>query len=149
MQPETQLAWIESLRRFGSRNARRQLPRDGIPVARGTVARVFRTRSLQGLRRGRRAHTTIPELAAHPPDDLVQRHSTATRPNQRWVADLTDVATWRGLVGVASRIGDRGNANAPVLAETINGRYKTEVIHHLGPWKGREGVEYATLEWVA
>ncbi len=29
------------------------------------------------------------------------------------------------------------------------GLYKAEVIHQLGPWKGLEDVEQATLEWVA
>jgi putative transposase len=52
-------------------------------------------------------------------------------------------------VGITSRVGSRGDAYDNALAETINGRYKAEVIHHLGPWKGLEDVEYATLEWVA
>ena len=34
------------------------------------------------------------------------------------------------------------------LAETIIGLYKTEVIHHKGPWVRAEQVEHATLEWV-
>jgi len=35
-----------------------------------------------------------------------------------------------------------------VLAETINGLYKTEVIRHYGPWNNIDEVEYATLDWV-
>jgi len=35
-----------------------------------------------------------------------------------------------------------------VLAETINGLYKTEVIRHHGPWRGVDQVEHATAEWV-
>lgn len=35
------------------------------------------------------------------------------------------------------------------MAETINGLYKAEVIHRRGPWKSREAVELAILEWVA
>lgn len=34
------------------------------------------------------------------------------------------------------------------LAETINGLYKAELIHRRAPWKTREAVELATLEWV-
>jgi transposase InsO family protein len=34
------------------------------------------------------------------------------------------------------------------MAETINGLYKTEVIHKRGPWRTVDEVEYATLEWV-
>lgn len=51
--------------------------------------------------------------------------------------------------GIESSVGRRGDAYDNALAETINGLYKAEVIHHLGPWKGLEDVEYATLEWVA
>ncbi len=35
------------------------------------------------------------------------------------------------------------------LAETINGLYKAELIHRRAPWKTKETVELATLEWVA
>ncbi len=34
------------------------------------------------------------------------------------------------------------------FAETINGPFKSEVIHRRGPWRRFEAVEYATLEWV-
>jgi hypothetical protein len=34
------------------------------------------------------------------------------------------------------------------LAETINGLHKAELIHRRGPWKARESVELATLQWV-
>jgi len=35
------------------------------------------------------------------------------------------------------------------LAETINGLYKAELIHRRAPWKTKEAVELATLQWVA
>jgi len=31
----------------------------------------------------------------------------------------------------------------------VIGLFKTEEIHRRGPWKGLEGVEFATLEWGA
>ena len=34
------------------------------------------------------------------------------------------------------------------LAETINGLYKAQLIHRRAPWKTREAVELATLNWV-
>ena len=36
--------------------------------------------------------------------------------------------------------------NAP--AETVNGRYKAELIHPQGPWTSVGEVELATLRWV-
>ncbi len=48
----------------------------------------MRRMGLQGVIRGRKARTTIPdEVSAHPAD-LVQRDFAADRPNQLWVADL-------------------------------------------------------------
>ena len=45
-------------------------------------------------------------------------------------------------------MGSRGDSYDNALAETINGLYKTELIHRRGPWKSRESVELATLQWV-
>jgi len=50
--------------------------------------------------------------------------------------------------GVDASVGTTGDSYDNALAETIIGLYKTEIIHQRGPWKGRESVEYATLEWV-
>lgn len=36
-----------------------------------------------------------------------------------------------------------------VLAETINGLYKTALLHRRAPRKTREAIELATLEWVS
>ncbi len=46
-------------------------------------------------------------------------------------------------------VGSRGDSYDNALAETINGLYKAELIHRRAPWKTREAVEIATLEWVA
>jgi putative transposase len=45
-------------------------------------------------------------------------------------------------------VGSRGDSYDNALAETINGLYKAELIHKQGPWKNRESVELATLNWV-
>jgi transposase InsO family protein len=49
--------------------------------------------------------------------------------------------------GIEPSVGSRGDSYA--LAETINGLYKAELIHRRAPWRNREAVEIATLEWVA
>ena len=50
--------------------------------------------------------------------------------------------------GIEPSVGSRGDSYDNALAETINGLYKTELIHRRGPWKSRESVELATLQWV-
>ncbi len=51
--------------------------------------------------------------------------------------------------GIAPSVGSKGDSYDNALAETINGLYKAELIHRRGPWKRRESVELATLEWVS
>src|SRR5215208_7209527 len=51
-------------------------------------------------------------------------------------------------VGAVPSVGSRGDSYDNALAESFNGLYKTELIHHRGPWRGLEDVEYATLEYV-
>ena len=51
--------------------------------------------------------------------------------------------------GIAPSVGSKGDSYDNALAETINGLYKAELIHRRGPWKTRESVELATLEWVS
>lgn len=51
-------------------------------------------------------------------------------------------------IGIEASVGSVGDAYDNALAETINGLFKAEVIWSRGPWRNREAVEYATLEWV-
>lgn len=172
---------------------------------------------IEGVRRGKRVRTTIPDTFSPCPRDLVRRVFHADRPNRLWVADFTYVSTWQGWLyvafvidafakrivgwrasssmttdfvldaleqalydrrprpdvglihhsdrgsqyvsiryserlgeaGINPSVGNTGDAYDNALAETINGLYKTEVIHKRGPWKTKAAVELATLEWVS
>jgi len=52
------------------------------------------------------------------------------------------------VAGIEPSVGSRGDSYDNALAETINGLYKTELIHRRAPWKTKESVELATLQWV-
>ena len=94
--------WKENLGVYGVRKVWHQLKREGVKVARCTVARLMRSMDLEGARRGRRfKRTTVVDEAAERPLDLVERDFTADRPNQLWVSDLTYVPTWQGFAYVA------------------------------------------------
>jgi len=86
---------------YGARKVWRQMNRESTSVARCTVERLMRELGLEGVRRGKKRYTTIPDEAAPRPADLVDRDFKAKRPNKLWVADLTYVATWSGFVYVA------------------------------------------------
>ena len=78
-----------------------QLNREGVRVARCTIARLMRELGLRGVVRGKPKYTTVPADEAERPRDLVDRRFSAGAPNRLWVADLTYVRTWSGFVYVA------------------------------------------------
>jgi putative transposase len=86
---------------YGVRKVWRQLLREGVDVARCTVARLMRDMGLQGAIRGKRVRTTVSDKKAVCPLDHVKRQFHAPAPNRLWVSDFTYVATWTGFVYVA------------------------------------------------
>ena len=50
--------------------------------------------------------------------------------------------------GIAPSIGSVGDAYDNAMAESTIGLYKTELIYRQGPWRTREQVEIATLEYI-
>ena len=101
LRTEIRRVYEENFRVYGVRKVWRQLLREGIAVARCTVARLMRTMGLQGVVRGKTVRTTISNAAAPCPLDRVNRHFKAPRPNALWVSDFTYVTTWAGFVYVA------------------------------------------------
>jgi len=207
--------WEDNYQVYGYRKIWHALLRNGVDVARCTVARLMKCLKIEGIRRSKRVKTTQPGLPNTCPLDLVNRDFRADQPNELWVADCTYVSTWQGFAYVAFVIdtfadrivgwkmsssqttdfvldaleqalvdrdvaveelihhSDRGSqyvsiayterlADAGIkpsvvsvgdsydnaLAETINGLYKTELIYNLGPWKSKNALELATLNWV-
>jgi transposase InsO family protein len=89
-------------RAYGARKTWKELRRRDVDVGRDRVVRLMRQEGLVGYRRGRKHRTTIPnEAAVDRARDLLQRDFTATRPNEKWVADLTYIRTWNGFVYLA------------------------------------------------
>ena len=70
-------------------------------VARCTVERLMGDLGLRGVRRARSPRTTRSAPREQCPADLVERHFSAFRPNELWVADITYVRTFSGWVYVA------------------------------------------------
>ena len=87
---------------YGARKTWKELKRRQVEVGRDQVARVMREHGLVGKLRGGKKRTTIPDEAAiERARDLLQRDFTATRPNEKWVADLTYIRTWNGFCYLA------------------------------------------------
>jgi putative transposase len=84
---------------YGYRRMWKTLRRAGEQVPRCRVQRLMKSHGIQGAkRRGKPWRTTKPDLQAARRPDLVQRDFSASRPNELWVADLSYLRCWEGLV---------------------------------------------------
>ncbi|WP_425341394.1 IS3 family transposase [Escherichia coli] len=100
LKKEIQRVYDENHKVYGVRKVWRQLLREGIRVARCTVARLMAVMGLAGVLRGKKVRTTISRKTVAT-GDRVNRQFVAERPDQLWVADFTYVSTWQGFVYVA------------------------------------------------
>ena len=84
---------------YGSWRMWKALLRSGEQVGRGRVERLMRGNGIQGAkRRGKPWRTTISDVEAFRPPDLVQRDFAASRPDETWFADFTYLRCWEGVV---------------------------------------------------
>ena len=99
--PHSQQVWQTNFQVYGADKVWRQLPREGIEVARCTVERLMRRLGWRGVMRGKVIRPTYGDAQTPCPLDRVNRIFKADRPNQLWVSDFTYVSTWQGFVYVA------------------------------------------------
>ncbi|HBN0644462.1 TPA: IS3 family transposase [Escherichia coli] len=152
---EIQRVYDENHQVYGVRKVWRQLLREGIRVARCTVARLMAVMRLAGVLRGKKVRTTISRKAVAA-GDRVNRQFVAERPDQLWVADFTYVSTWRGFVYVAFIIdvfagyivGWRGSSSMETtfvldaLEQALWARRPSGTVHH-----SDKGSQYVSLAY--
>jgi transposase InsO family protein len=155
---EIRRVFAENFGVYGVRKVWHQLQREGIDVARCTVARLMRQMGLQGVVRGKSIRTTVSDAAAPCPRDRVNRQFNAPRPNALWVSDFTDVATWSGFVYVAFVIDAFArrivgwrvsrSARAEFVLDALE-----QALHDRQPWRtslihpSDRGVQYVSLKY--
>ena len=143
---------------YGVRKVWRQMKREGIEVARCTVARLMRRLGLKGVVRGKSIRTTVSDAAAPCPLDRVNRQFRTPRPNALWVSDFTYVATWSGFVYVAFVIDTFArrivgwrvsrSARADFVLDALE-----QALHDRQPWRANlihhsdRGVQYVSIRY--
>ena len=101
LRPEIERVWEQNYKVYGVRKVWHQMKREGFDVARCTVARLMKDLGLEGVIRGKKARTTIPDKSQPCPLDKVNRQFRVPAPDMLWVSDFTYAATWQGFVYVA------------------------------------------------
>lgn len=101
LDPEIRRIHTENYSVYGVRKMHQSMRRVGCEIGRDHVGRLMKLAGVEGVRRGRTPVTTKPTGDPDARPDLVERHFVAERPNQLWVADITDVRILTGFCYVA------------------------------------------------
>jgi putative transposase len=147
LKTEIRRVYEENFRVYGVRKVWRQLLREGIAVARCTVARLMRAMGLQGIVRGKTVRTTISNAAAPCPLDRVNRQFKAPRPNTLWVSDVAfviDVFARRIVGWRVSRTAHAGFV-LDALEQALHQRRPVRgsgLVHH-----SDRGVQYVSIKY--
>lgn len=87
--------------RYGSPRIHAQLRDEGISLGRKRVVRLMKQAQLAAHHTTHRVVTTHTDPAATPADTVLDRDFEAQRPNEKWVADVTYIATGSGWMYLA------------------------------------------------
>jgi len=146
---------LRSRRTYGAPRVHGQLKRAGCRVGRKRVARLMADNRLVGAHARRKWRRG--KIRVAPAPDLLKRDFTATRPNERWVADITEFATDEGklfLAGVRDlyskalvgwSMSDRATSELVIDAVVMAvGRREPDgpLIHHAD-----QGTQYTALDF--
>ncbi len=141
---------------YGEPRMTRELIARGHHVNPKRVARLMREAGLQGVSRRKSTRTTRRDRENQVAPDLVERDFTAQGPDQLWVADITYVPTWSGvlflavvldawsrrIVGWAMASHLRTDLVLEALNMALSSRQPDEVIHH-----SDQGSQYTAIDF--
>jgi len=99
--PKLEALWKRNYSVYGRRKLTKAARKHGHDVGRDQVARLMRTLGIRGASRSKKRFTTKSDPTHVRAPDLIKRDFTASRPNEKWVADFTYCSTWSGIVYVA------------------------------------------------
>ena len=146
--------WKRPRRSYGTPRIHADLANDGIRVGHKRVAWLMRTAGIQGITHRRRYRTAASDETSRQAPDLMQRRFKADAPNEIWVADITEIPTWEGvmylaavqdvwsrrIVGWALQSHMRTELVSEALNMAISQRSPTEVVHH-----SDQGTQYTSV----
>lgn len=149
LKPEIERVFDENLSVYGVRKVWHPTRREGFEIARCTVARLMKEIGIEGVTRGKKPKTSIPDRALPCSLDRGNRQFQAPAPNMLWVSDFTYVAF---VIDVFARriVGWRASrtANAGLVLDALE-----QAIHQRRPAQDKlvhhsdRGSQYLSIKY--
>ena len=90
-------AWLKSRKTYGYRRVTLALQQQGHEINHKAVLRLMQKINIRSVARKRKPYKKVTQLDTyHRYENVLNRDFTATKPNQKWVTDISYVMTQRG-----------------------------------------------------
>jgi putative transposase len=99
--PEIRAIHSRSRKTYGSPRVHAELTADGFRVGKNRVARLMRVENLRGQRKQKQPRTTNSQHSHPVAPNHLNREFHTTRPNEKWLADITYIPTAEGWLYLA------------------------------------------------
>jgi putative transposase len=99
--PEIRAIHNQSRKTYGSPRVHAELKEAGCKVGKNRVARLMRAANLRGQRKRKQPRTTDSQHSYPVVPNRLNREFQATRPNEKWLADITYIPTAEGWLYLA------------------------------------------------
>ena len=101
LMPEIRAIHSRSRKTYGSPRVHAELKEGGFRVGKNRVARLMRAEHLRGQRKTKQPRTTDSQHSHPVAPNRLNRDFHATRPNEKWLADITYIPTAEGWLYLA------------------------------------------------
>lgn len=101
LMPAIRAIHMRSRKIYGSPRVHAELKEGGFCVGKNRVARLMRAENLQGRRKKKQPRTTNSQHSYPVAPNRLNREFQATRPNEKWLADITYIPTAEGWLYLA------------------------------------------------
>jgi putative transposase len=142
---------------YGYRKVHEELLAEGVPCCEDTVRQVMRENGLKSKVKRKFVITTDSDHAEPVAENILDRDFSADRPNEKWVADITYIATaegWLYLAAVMDLFSRRivGWATSDTIDAALTCSALRRAIEQRGPEAGLlhhsdRGVQYASRDY--
>jgi len=99
--PEIRAIYNRSRKTYGRPRVHAELRACGFRAGKNRVARLMRAENLRGRRKRKQPHTTDSQHSHPVAPNRLNREFRATRPNEKWLADITYIPTAEGWLYLA------------------------------------------------
>lgn len=99
--PKIRAIHSQSRKTYGSPRVHAELIANGLRIGKNRVARLMRQENLRGQRKKKQPHTTNSQHSHPVAPNRLNREFHASRPNEKWLADITYIPTAEGWLYLA------------------------------------------------